>query len=160
MLAPTAAVRKFGKMLPRWYTISVGKIMKKIIKTDEEWRKTLSKDQYRVMRQKGTEPPFSGAYVTQKKPGIYHCSACGTPLFSSSTKFDSGSGWPSFWEVVDSGHVKLQKDLSHGMVRTESVCAACGSHLGHLFDDGPPEKGGQRYCINSCALQFSAEKEG
>lgn len=133
--------------------------MKKTVKSDAEWRKLLTEEQYRVLRQKGTEPPFTGTYVAQKKPGMYSCAACGNPLFSSGTKFDSGTGWPSFWEVYLSGQVKFVEDLSHGMVRTEVVCAACGSHLGHLFDDGPQEKGGKRYCINSCALHFSPETQ-
>lgn len=124
-------------------------------KTESEWRERLDPDAYRVLREKGTEPPFTGEYVNTKDDGVYRCRGCGTPLFSSGTKFDSGSGWPSFTEPVDSGRVRTETDRSHGMVRTEVLCGACGGHLGHVFPDGPgPE--GLRYCVNSCALDLDA----
>jgi peptide-methionine (R)-S-oxide reductase len=126
----------------------------KIHKTDEEWRKELTPEQYRILRQRGTEPPFTGEYVNVKADGIYCCAACGQELFSSDTKYDSGSGWPSFWDVIESGRVELRRDLSHGMIRTEVVCSRCESHLGHVFDDGPRDKTGLRYCINSAALKL------
>lgn len=126
----------------------------KVHKTEAEWRADLTPEQYRILRERGTEPPFSGKYVHAKEDGIYRCAACGQPLFSSETKFESGSGWPSFWDVLESGRVELHRDFSHGMVRTEVTCNRCGGHLGHLFDDGPREKTGLRYCINSGALEL------
>jgi len=108
------------------------------------------------MRRHGTEPPFTGKYVHSKEDGMYRCAACGNELFSSDTKFDSGTGWPSFYEPAAADHVELRQDSSHGMVRTEVVCARCGSHLGHVFDDGPNPTG-QRYCINSLSLDLDAE---
>ncbi|MAS33394.1 MAG: peptide-methionine (R)-S-oxide reductase [Anaerolineaceae bacterium] len=126
----------------------------KIAKSEAEWREQLTPDQYAVLRQAGTERPFSGEYVHNKVDGTYRCAACGNELFSSETKFESGSGWPSFWDMMEEGSVELRQDNSHGMVRTEVVCARCGSHLGHLFDDGPRETTGLRYCINSLALDF------
>lgn len=128
--------------------------MSKVIKSDEEWQKELTEEQYRVMRKAGTERPFTGKYVDHHEDGTYHCAACEAPLFSSDTKFESGSGWPSFYDVVEQGNVELTTDHSHGMKRTEVKCAACGGHLGHVFDDGPSQKTGQRFCINSCALDF------
>lgn len=127
--------------------------MSKIQKSEREWREELTPDQYRILREKGTEPAFTGAYNDEKAEGVYRCAACGTPLFSSETKFDSGSGWPSFYDAVDEGNVELHRDLSHGMIRTEVTCATCGSHLGHLFDDGPAPTG-QRYCVNSASLDL------
>lgn len=129
----------------------------KLQKTEAEWRERLNPQQYIVMRQQGTERPFTGEYVDTKTPGVYRCAACGTPLFSSETKFKSGSGWPSFYDVIDQGHVELREDLSHGMRRVEVVCATCDSHLGHVFEDGPPDTTGLRYCINSVALDLDAE---
>lgn len=126
----------------------------KIEKTDAEWREELTPQQYAVLRQQATERPFTGEYVHNKAAGTYHCAACGQALFSSDTKFESGSGWPSFWDVAEQGTVELREDRSHGMVRTEVVCSRCGSHLGHLFEDGPRDTTGLRYCINSLALDF------
>jgi peptide-methionine (R)-S-oxide reductase len=129
----------------------------KIQKSDAEWRAELTPEQYAVLRQKGTERPFTGEYVHEKQPGVYTCAACGQELFSSDTKFDSGSGWPSFWDVIEQGHVELHTDRSHFMVRTEVVCSRCGGHLGHVFEDGPRDQTGLRYCINSAALKLRPE---
>jgi peptide-methionine (R)-S-oxide reductase len=129
-----------------------------IKKTDAEWRAELTPEQYEIMRGKGTEAPFSGKYVHEKTEGMYTCAACGTELFSSDTKFDSGSGWPSFTEPANLEHVELHTDTSMGMTRTEVTCKNCGSHLGHVFDDGPKDKGGQRYCINSACLRLEPKK--
>jgi len=123
-------------------------------KDDASWKKKLTPEQYEVLRKKGTETPFTGDFVHHQEAGMYACAACDTPLFSSDTKFDSGSGWPSFYDVVSRGNVTLQDDTSHGMTRTEVLCKTCGGHLGHLFDDGPRDKTGKRYCINSTALAF------
>lgn len=125
---------------------------------EDQWKEKLTAEQYRILREKGTERPFTGQYVNHKADGVYRCAACETPLFSSSTKFDSGSGWPSFWDVVDKGNVKIEKDTSLGMIRMEVVCANCGGHLGHVFDDGPENETGLRYCINSASLNFDEDE--
>jgi peptide-methionine (R)-S-oxide reductase len=122
------------------------------------WKEKLSPEQYTVCRLKGTERPFSGALYYNHETGVYQCVACGQPLFSSEHKFESGSGWPSFDRPIAEGTVELREDLSHFMRRTEVVCKNCGSHLGHVFDDGPRETTGQRYCINSVALNFQPEQ--
>lgn len=121
---------------------------------NQDWKKKLTPEQYHVLREKGTELPFSGEYNLNKEKGMYVCAACGTPLFSSDHKFDSGTGWPSFYQAVDDDKIKLDEDNSHGMTRTEVTCATCGGHLGHVFPDGPADKSGQRFCINSLALSF------
>lgn len=121
------------------------------------WKNKLTPEQYNVLREKGTEPPFTGAYVYKHDKGMYRCAGCGAELFSSDTKFDSSSGWPSFDNPVNRKNIKLVEDKSYGMRRTEILCSKCGGHLGHLFNDGPT-KTGLRYCINSCALSFRSEK--
>ncbi len=125
----------------------------KMTRSEEEWKEVLTPEQYAVLRQGATEPPFTGKYTYAKDTGVYRCGACGAQLFSSDAKYDSGSGWPSFTEPSNEANVELREDRSHGMVRTEVVCGTCGSHLGHVFDDGPGPTG-QRYCINSCALEL------
>jgi peptide-methionine (R)-S-oxide reductase len=130
---------------------------KKVEKSEAEWRAELTPEQYYVLRQKGTERAFTGALYNNHTDGLYHCAACNAPLFKSETKFESGSGWPSFWDPVSPGAVVLHEDTSHGMRRVEVTCATCGSHLGHVFPDGPRETTGQRYCINSASLGFSPE---
>ncbi len=121
-------------------------------KTDEQWRKDLTPEQYRVLREKGTERAFTGTYYDVKDNGVYRCAACGTPLFTSDDKYDSGSGWPSFYDAVDKGNIALHEDASLGMKRVEISCATCGGHLGHVFEDGPRDKTGLRYCVNSASL--------
>lgn len=129
----------------------------KVNKTDAEWKQSLTPEQYHVLREKGTERPFTGALVNNHDDGMYHCAACNAPLFKSGTKFESGSGWPSFFEPLTPDAVHLHEDLTYGMRRVEATCATCGSHLGHVFPDGPSDQGGQRYCINSASLNFEKE---
>jgi peptide-methionine (R)-S-oxide reductase len=128
----------------------------KVAKTDTEWRDELSPEQYEVLRRQGTERPFTGKYWDVKDDGMYHCAGCGAALFSSDTKFESGSGWPSFYEPAFAENVEVHRDTSHGMIRTEVRCANCGGHLGHVFDDGPNPTG-LRFCINSCALDLQTD---
>ncbi len=132
--------------------------MEKVVKTDAQWRQELTPEQYAITRQKATERPFTGEYVHNKADGTYCCVACGLPLFSSNTKFESGTGWPSFWDVIEQGNVELHTDKSLFMRRVETVCARCGAHLGHVFDDGPRDKTGMRYCINSASLSFQKQE--
>jgi peptide-methionine (R)-S-oxide reductase len=128
-------------------------------KTEEEWKKDLTPEEYRVLREGGTEAPFKGAFVDNHETGMYSCRACGVALFSSDAKFDSKSGWPSFTDPAVAENVGTRSDDSLGMRRTEVFCKNCGSHLGHVFDDGPEDKGGKRYCINSLSLGFDAEEK-
>ena len=130
--------------------------VEKVLKTDSEWKKLLTPEQYRITTKKGTENPFTRTFANIKEPGVYRCVRCGTELFKSGTKFDSGTGWPSYYEPVSMLNIVEQTDRSLGMIRTEVLCARCGSHLGHVFDDGPPPTG-KRYCMNGIALKFVRE---
>jgi peptide-methionine (R)-S-oxide reductase len=127
--------------------------MDRVRKSEEEWRRELTPEQYRILREKGTEPPFTGEYYHEDAEGVYRCAACGEPLFSSTTKYESGSGWPSFFAPLDPASVETEEDRSFGMRRTEIRCARCDSHLGHVFPDGPRPTG-QRYCVNSASLRL------
>ncbi len=128
----------------------------KVTKSEEDWKSELTPEQYYILREKGTERAFTGKLLNNKEKGVYECAACGNELFNSDTKYDSGSGWPSFFQPANNDAVKLTKDTSHGMIRTEVTCASCGGHLGHLFEDGPNPTG-ERYCMNSAALDFKKE---
>ena len=133
--------------------------MKTVEKTDAQWREELTPEQYQVLRKAGTERAFTGKYVDNHADGTYTCAGCGAELFDSETKFESGSGWPSFTEPKVAEAVEVKRDISHGMIRTEVTCKACGGHLGHVFEDGPRDKGGLRYCMNSCAMEFQPAED-
>ncbi|MEK7823635.1 MAG: peptide-methionine (R)-S-oxide reductase MsrB [Candidatus Eisenbacteria bacterium] len=131
--------------------------IEKIVKSEQAWKRLLTPEQFRVLRKQGTEVAFTGKYWNNHAAGVYRCAACGLELFSSETKFDSGTGWPSYWAPIEKSHVSVATDDSHSMVRDEASCARCGGHLGHVFDDGPKPTG-LRYCINSASLEFAAKK--
>jgi peptide-methionine (R)-S-oxide reductase len=142
-----------GAEQPGGVSMATGQPLEKVVKSEEEWRRELTPEQFRVLRKEGTERAFTGAYWDTKEPGVYHCAGCGLALFDAATKYDSGTGWPSFWAPIDQAHVGTRSDRSLFMVRTEVHCSRCGGHLGHVFEDGP-EPTGLRYCLNSAALAF------
>ena len=131
---------------------------RKVVKTEKNWERELSPEQFHVLRKKGTEAPFSGKYNFTEDDGIYKCAGCGEPLFTSDSKFDAGCGWPSFFQPISNDKIKYETDKSQGMIRTEIMCSACGGHLGHVFEDGP-EPTGQRYCVNSLSLDLEKKKD-
>lgn len=131
-------------------------VAEKMDRSNEEWRNSLTPEQFHVLREKGTERAFTGKYWDCKESGVYHCAACGAPLYRSDAKFDSGTGWPSFWKPVSPDAIKTETDITHGMVRTEAMCGRCGSHLGHVFNDGPAPTG-MRHCINSVSLDLEKD---
>ncbi len=134
------------------------KMSYKVTKSESEWKAELSPEEYRVLREKGTERPFTGELYENKEEGVYSCAACDVDLFSSEHKYYTGCGWPSYWGELESASIERKLDLTHGMVRTELLCSNCGGHLGHAFNDGPADKGGVRYCINSVSMKFRANK--
>jgi peptide-methionine (R)-S-oxide reductase len=156
--SPDPVHRRSSSCNFRLATVSHRYMDQKIKKTEEEWRKELSPEQYRILRQKGTEAPFTGIYESEETPGVYRCAACGQDLFTSETKFHSGSGWPSFYQPIDLDRVDTHEDVSHGMRRVEVTCSRCGGHLGHVFPDGPNPTG-TRFCINSASLKLDPEKK-
>ena len=153
----TELVKKYNVQAPRYTSYPTVPFWDKTPPTEEEWKKELTPEQYYILRKKGTERPFTGKYNNHKEEGTYACAACGNELFSSENKYDSGCGWPSYWTALAKDKIILQEDRSHGMIRTEVLCAKCGGHLGHVFDDGP-EPTGLRYCINSVSLNFKKKE--